>query len=103
MLTVTVKFFLGCYFSVTKYIEIRGQESSAGEMLRISENPEAEAERFITEDELINQFDTALKLKNTWLTFAIISGSLLAILLLIVLVIRSRLSIAVALIRQGAR
>ncbi len=70
-------------------------------MLRASQT--VGPERFITEEELLNQFETALKLKNTWLTFAIVSGVLLAVLLLIVLVIRSRLSIAVALIRQGAR
>lgn len=93
---------LGCYFSVDKYIELRksdiGGDSPETFMLK-----HPEADRFITEQELVNQFDTLLKLKNTWLTFAIVTGVSLIILLLIVIFIRSRLAIAVALIRQGAR
>lgn len=60
-------------------------------------------EYFLSEEEFTSTLETYLKLKNTWLTFAIITGVLLAILLLVVIALRNRLSLAVALIKQGAR
>lgn len=82
---------------MTRYLELKSVNDT-GEFSRVA-NPEF----FVSEEELKNQVDTYLKLATTWLVFAIITGSLLAILLLIVLFLRSRLFIAVALIKQGAR
>ena len=94
----------GCYFSVTKYIELRNESEDPQMKALLKYDPTSNGqERFITEEDFTSQFDMLLKLKNTWLTFAIITGVLLTILLLLVLVLRSRLSIAVALIRQGAK
>ncbi|ODN04010.1 Choline transporter-like protein 4 [Orchesella cincta] len=86
-----------CYFSVTRYHELKSVNDT-GEFSRAA-NPEF----FVSEEELKEQLDTYLKLQTTWLVFAIITGTLLGILLLIVLFLRSRLFIAVALIKQGAR
>ena len=81
---------------MTKYLELRNVENS-------TEVRAANAERFISDIEFESQLDTYLKLKDTWLTFSIVTGIILGILLFVVLVLRSRLSIAVALIKQGAR
>ena len=88
--------FTACYFSVIKYLELRNVDNS-------TEIRAANAERFISDIEFESQLDTYLKLKNTWLTASIVTGVVLGILLFVVLVLRSRLSIAVALIKQGAR
>lgn len=83
---------------MTRYLDLK-RVNDTGEFARHS----LDAEFFISEDEIKEQLDTYLKLQSTWLVFAIITGTLLGILLLIVLFLRSRLFIAVALIKQGAK
>lgn len=87
----------GCYYSVDKYIELKSVNET------IEFRREANTDVLISEEEFNSQLETYLKLKNTWLAFAIITGTLLGILLLIVIFLRSRLYLAVALIKQGAR
>lgn len=82
---------------MTRYIDLKSVNDT-GEFAR-----SANAEFFVSEEEVKQQLHTYLQLQTTWLVFAIITGSLLGILLLIVLFLRSRLFIAVALIKQGAR
>ncbi|XP_021948484.1 choline transporter-like protein 4 isoform X3 [Folsomia candida] len=86
-----------CYYSVDKYIELKSVNET------IEFRREANTDVLISEEEFNSQLETYLKLKNTWLAFAIITGTLLGILLLIVIFLRSRLYLAVALIKQGAR
>jgi len=90
-------FLLGCYFSTAKYLELKNVNES------VEYRGAPNTEFFVSEEEFHAQLDTYLKLKNTWLAFAIITGVFLGILLLIVLILRSRLHLAVALIKQGAR
>ncbi|CAG7833342.1 unnamed protein product [Allacma fusca] len=82
-----------CFFSVTKYLDLKGVEEEG--------EKDVNANKYL-DIELGSQLDRILKLKNTWLTFSIATGVVLGILLFVVLVLRSRLSIAVALIKQGA-
>ncbi|GIY40639.1 choline transporter-like protein 4 [Caerostris darwini] len=74
-----------CYYSTTKYIELKNVPGS-DEKFRITLN-----------------LKSYLALRDTWLWFAIISGVVFAILFLIILFLRKRIRIAIALIKQASR
>ncbi|XP_055925450.1 choline transporter-like protein 2 isoform X1 [Argiope bruennichi] len=74
-----------CYYSTTKYIELKTV-------------PGSDAKFKLTLD-----LRSYLALRDTWLWFAIISGIVFAILFLIVVFLRKRIFIAIALIKQASK
>ncbi|GIY91908.1 choline transporter-like protein 4 [Caerostris extrusa] len=74
-----------CYYSTTKYIELKNVPGS-DEKFKITLN-----------------LKSYLALRDTWLWFAIISGIVFGILFLIILFLRKRIHIAIALIKQASR
>lgn len=91
--------FSGCFLSVLRYTDLKQASTNNTEEITRAAN----AELLLSEDVLKEELGHYLKLQETWLAFAIITGILLFILLLIVAFLRARLFLAVALIKQGAR
>nr|CAD7580301.1 unnamed protein product [Timema californicum] len=75
----------GIYVTYVKFVDLR-------------DNPISQAER-----ESLGEVDSLLALKNTWLVFLIISAVTLVIVLLILLFLRKRINVAVALIKEGSK
>ncbi|GFS69730.1 choline transporter-like protein 4 [Nephila pilipes] len=75
----------GCYYSTTKYIALKNI-------------PGSDAKFRITWD-----IKSYLALRDTWLAFAVISGVIFTILFLIIIFLRKRIVIAIALIKQASR
>lgn len=75
-------YILGVYFSTTKYIYFRDNAS--------------------TEDQnsVIDQY---LQNKNFWLAALIVSSVILGIILLVLLFLRKRINLAIALIKEGSK
>jgi choline transporter-like protein 2/4/5 len=78
----------GIYASYRRYSDLKGAE----------ENPPKEAD-----ESAQNQWDHLLAMKNTWLAFMIISAVALVIVLLLVIFLRNRIRIAVALIKEASK
>ncbi|XP_013780971.2 choline transporter-like protein 2 isoform X1 [Limulus polyphemus] len=85
IICVTGLLGFGCYYSVKKYMSLEDQPGSDA------------AFSFTT------NLKSYLALRDTWLAFAIISGVLLTILLLLLIFLRKRILIAIALIKEGSR
>ncbi|CAG0917812.1 unnamed protein product [Notodromas monacha] len=81
-------FSYGLYFSIDKYIELKSHPGSSASLTDIG---------------FTLQLDVYLHLRDTWLTFAVIIGIFLVITLLIFIFLRSRIAIAVELIREGSK
>ncbi|GFR06390.1 choline transporter-like protein 4 [Trichonephila clavata] len=75
----------GCYYSTTKYLSLKNV-------------PGSDAKLTITFD-----FKSYLALQDTWLAFAIVTGVLFAIFFLILVFLRKRIVIAIALIKEASR
>nr|CAD7401037.1 unnamed protein product [Timema poppensis] len=73
------------YVTYVKFVDLR-------------DNPISQAEK-----ESLGEVDSLLALKNTWLVFLIISAVTLVIVLLILLFLRKRINVAVALIKEGSK
>ena len=80
--------FVGIYYCYTRYEDLEGVKDS---------------DLSITEVEFSTNADTYLALKQTWLIFIGIMGVLLAIILLVLIFLRTRIKIAIALIEEGSR
>ncbi|GFU96693.1 choline transporter-like protein 2 [Trichonephila clavipes] len=74
----------GCYYSTTKYLSLKNV-------------PGSDAKLTITFD-----FKSYLALQDTWLAFAITTGVVFAILFLILIFLRKRIVIAIALIKEAS-
>lgn len=74
-----------CYYSTTMYIKLK-------------ETPGSDAKFKVT----LN-LRSYLALRNTWLAFAIISGTVFGILFLVIIFLRKRIVIAIALIKEGSK
>jgi hypothetical protein len=87
----------GCYASYTRYDELEKAESRVDEKALKSSSSSS---ILIYAEE---QLDHILHMKTTWLVFLIISSSLLGIILLMVIYLRSRIRIAVSLIKEASK
>ena len=76
---------LATYYSYTTYYEMKNDNITSGALI------------FTTD------FSYYLTLEKTWLAFGCTSATLTAILLLIILFLRKRIMIAIALIKEGSR
>ncbi|XP_014678248.1 PREDICTED: choline transporter-like protein 2, partial [Priapulus caudatus] len=78
----------GCFYCYTKYTELQGVQGS-----NLS----------LTEVGFTTDVGTYLALRDTWLAFGIIITITLIVILLILIFLRSRLLIAIALLKEGSR
>jgi hypothetical protein len=87
----------GCYASYTRYEELERAESESDQ--RASKSGASSSILKYAEE----QVDHILHMKTTWLIFLIVSSGLLGIILLMVLYLRSRIRIAVSLIKEASK
>jgi choline transporter-like protein 2/4/5 len=95
---LTDRFFVtGCYASYVKYDELsRAVEGSDGETSR----PHY---KNVILNRAQEELDHLLHMKVTWLVFLVISAVLLGIILLVLIYLRSRIRIAIALIKEASK
>lgn len=89
----------GCYATYTRYAELRDFEDTINQ---VTPAPVKGLQRSIV-DAAQNQMDDILAMKDTWLVFLIISAVALAIVVLLVIFLRNRIRIAVALIKEASK
>lgn len=75
-----------CYYSTRKYIQLKGVASSSSANFRITLN-----------------LKSYLALRDTWLAFAIVAGVVFVILFLVIIFLRKRIKIAIALIKEASK
>lgn len=80
---ITTSLFLGVYFTNSKYQYYKSNVDATEESSGV--------------------FNKYLSNKNLWLTFLIISATVLAIIVLILLFLRKRIVLAIALIKEGSK
>ncbi|KAK2157275.1 hypothetical protein LSH36_194g05083 [Paralvinella palmiformis] len=85
LLSFLALFTFGCYYSFTKYVALKNDSSYSGVWT------------FTT------NLSSYLNLKETWLAFGIIAAVLLGIIIIVLLFLRKRILIAIALIKEGSR
>lgn len=78
--------YAGTYYSVTQYIQLK-------------KNPVKVPEGYNLKN-LVNQY---LAKEETWLVLSIISGVVLLIIALVVIFLRKRIVIAIALVKEGSK
>jgi choline transporter-like protein 2/4/5 len=87
----------GCYASYVKYDELGRAKEVANEV----------GTRSFPSNTILEpaqqQVDEILQMKGTWLVFLIISAVLLVVVLLMLIFLRSRIRIAVALIKEASK
>jgi choline transporter-like protein 2/4/5 len=88
----------GLYYCVTRYYELKDDEKSDNAALRSNTTTE-----YNFQDSMKSQLDSYLANKKTWFAFSIICASILVILLLILLYLRNRIKLAIALIIEASR
>jgi choline transporter-like protein 2/4/5 len=91
----------GCYFTFMRYDELRRAQESANAD-PVTDGPGRSLQSSVFEP-LEHQWDQLLAMKDTWLAFLIISAVTLAIVLLLVIFLRNRIRIAVALIKEASK
>jgi hypothetical protein len=92
----------GCYATYVKYDELK----TAEEATRVRDPGLDTSERSLPSsvfEPVEYQVDQILAMKDTWLAFLIISAITLAIVLLLVIFLRNRIRIAVALIKEASK
>ena len=90
----------GCYATYKKYDELKSAEKKGNPNPPVSESAESLQPRVTDSAENQNQI---LAMKDTWLAFLIISAIALVIVVLLVIFLRNRIRIAVALIKEGSK
>jgi len=90
-------FGAGVYATYMKYDELKRAEEKARDEGSVS-RPEPR----VTES-AENELNRILEMKDTWLVFLIISAVALAIVVLLVIFLRNRIRIAVALIKEASK
>lgn len=90
-----------CYATYVKYDELK----TAEEMANLDPGTDGSTRSFqsIFIEPAEHQLNQILEMKDTWLAFLIISAVTLAIVLLLVIFLRSRIRIAVALIKEASK
>jgi len=94
-----------CYITYMRYDELRRAQESAQESANadpVTDGPGRSLQSNVFEP-LEHQWDQLLAMKDTWLAFLIISAVTLAIVLLLVIFLRNRIRIAVALIKEASK
>lgn len=86
----------GCYATYVKYDELKTAEEEA-------KPGSARSVKSIDTDFVENHLNEILGMKDTWLAFLIISAITLVVVLLLVIFLRSRIRIAVALIKEASK
>jgi len=89
-----------CYATYKKYDELKSAEKKGNPNPPVSESAESLQPRVTDSAENQNQI---LAMKDTWLAFLIISAIALVIVVLLVIFLRNRIRIAVALIKEGSK
>jgi hypothetical protein len=91
----------GCYATYVKYDELKTAEEIANVDPGAHGSERSFHSSFIEPAE--HQLNQILAMKDTWLAFLIISAVTLVIVLLLVIFLRSRIRIAVALIKEASK
>lgn len=89
-------YFIATYESYLKYSTL---EDTASEEDVVIIDPTRDAGK----QSLINYIDAKLNKKSTWLFFTIVSGAALIIMFLVVIFLRKRIRLSIALIVEGSR
>jgi choline transporter-like protein 2/4/5 len=90
----------GCYASYVKYDEMKTAEENANSNTAPENSKHLRSNVFEPVEE---QLDQILAMKDTWLAFLIISAIFLVVVLLLVIFLRSRIRIAIALIKEASK
>lgn len=90
----------GCYASYVKYDEMKTAEENANSSTVQENSRHLRSNLFKPVEE---QLDEILAMKDTWLAFLIISAVLLVVVLLLLIFLRSRIRIAIALIKEASK
>lgn len=96
-----------CYFTWTKYDQLRNAEMPTDPAQQALRSDRAHLLRSNLGDDLIqgleDQANEILRMKETWLAFFIISAGVLLILLIVLIFLRNRIRLAIALINEASR
>jgi choline transporter-like protein 2/4/5 len=91
----------GCYVTYTRYAELKAAQESAN--ADPGTNGSGRSLRSNVFEPVEHQWNQLLAMQDTWLAFLIISAVTLAIVLLLVIFLRNRIRIAVALIKEASK
>ncbi|KDR18085.1 CTL-like protein 2, partial [Zootermopsis nevadensis] len=89
-----------CYASYVKYDEMKTAEESANSNAVQENSRHSRSNLFKPVEEELNEI---LAMKDTWLAFLIISAIILVVVLLLLIFLRSRIRIAIALIKEASK